>query len=167
MTDFGIYDEWSQQCLQAYGIMRKRRALIKKQLPHIDFGIINQVILLAKLWVEPVYRGQELGLRLMQEARHLFVRPQVFVILKAHPDGEKVTDADCLKLADYYCSSQLLGLKPLSKRVLPGCIVGNWWAPYRMTMTRPSGGHMKNSPSVENDSQWISRSSGLRACKMA
>lgn len=67
MTDFGIYDERRKQCLQAYGIMRKRRALIKKQLPHIDFGIIDQVILLAKLWVEPVYRGQELGLRLMQD----------------------------------------------------------------------------------------------------
>lgn len=129
MADFDIYDERSQHCLQAHDIMRKRRALIKKQLPHIDFGIIDQVILLEKLWVEPAYRGQELGLRLMQEARHLFARPQAFVILKAHPDGENVTDADCLKLADYYCSSQLLGLKPLSKRALPGWLVGSWWAP--------------------------------------
>lgn len=57
MADFGICDERSQHCLQAYGIMRKRRALTKKQLPHIDFGMIDQVILQEKLWVEPVYRG--------------------------------------------------------------------------------------------------------------
>lgn len=144
MADFDVYDERSQHCLQAHGIMRKRRALIK-QLPHIDFGIIDQVILLEKLWVEPAYRGQELGLRLMQEARHLFARPQAFVILKAHPDGENVKDADCLKLADYYCSSQLLGLSLYRSGCCRGGLLGTGGPRYRMTTTRPSGGHVRTA----------------------
>jgi ribosomal protein S18 acetylase RimI-like enzyme len=128
---FDVYDERSGHCLEALGIMRKRRAMIKRQLPRIDIDFIEQVILIEKAWVAPTHRGEGLALRLMREAQHVFARPQAFAILKAHPDGEQVSDADCLKLADYYSSDQRLGFKPVSKKALPGWLVANWNAPRR------------------------------------
>ncbi len=103
--------------------------MIKRALPTIEPELISQVLLLEKAEVDPAYRGFGLALRLMREAKHLFARPEAFVILKAHPDGDNVTDADCLRLADYYASDERLSLKPLSKRALPGWLVASWWAP--------------------------------------
>lgn len=127
--DFDVYDSRSGHCVEAYEIMRKRRAMVRRQLPGMDFDLVEQVMLLERACVAPNYRGHGLALRLMREAKHLFARPQAFAILKAHPDGEEVSDADCLRLAEYYASDSLLQLKQLSKRTFPGWLVAEWEAP--------------------------------------
>lgn len=65
----------------------------------------------------------------MREARHVLGRYGLLVILKAHPDGEDVSDADCLKLAKYYQSHKQLGFVPVSKRTHPGWLLAVWHEP--------------------------------------
>ena len=65
----------------------------------------------------------------MREARHVLGRYGLLVILKAHPDGEDVSDADCLKLAKYYQSHKQLGFVPVSKRKHPGWLLAVWHEP--------------------------------------
>ena len=125
-SDFYVYDDRSRHCAEAHSIMLRQRRMIKRQLPHIDFEMVDRVVVLERVKVEPAYRGHGLALRLMREAQHLFAHPEAFAILKAHPDGENVSDADCLRLAGYYASDRSLDLKQLSKRALPGWLVANW-----------------------------------------
>lgn len=68
-------------------------------------------------------------MRLMREAQHALGRYGLLVILKAHPDGDKVPNTALLKLAAYYQSDKQLRLKPVSKRKRPGCLVGSWEEP--------------------------------------
>lgn len=87
------------------------------------------ITLLERIWVDPQYRGRGLALRLMREAKHLLGRFGLLVILKAHPDGDKVTGKSLLALASYYQRDKHLGLQPLSKQKLPGWLVAHWDAP--------------------------------------
>ena len=132
---FHLYDARSGHCLEALTIMQKSRSMIKRQLPRLDFDFLERVILLERAWVDPSFRGKGLALRLMREAQHLFARPHAFAILKAHPDraeeGEKITDAQCNRLAEYYGSDTQLGFKALSKKAKPGWMVAQWEAPTR------------------------------------
>ena len=65
----------------------------------------------------------------MREAQHALGRYGLLVILKAHPDGEKVPKKDFVKLAKYYQSDKQLGLVPVSVTKRAGWLVGMWHEP--------------------------------------
>lgn len=52
----------------------------------------------------------------------------MLVILKVHPDGDKVPNT-ALKLAAYYQSDEQPGFKLVSRRKRPGWLVGAWHEP--------------------------------------
>jgi ribosomal protein S18 acetylase RimI-like enzyme len=127
---FDVFDMRSQHALQAFHILVDDAGLIEKALKvnslSDEFGAVAH---LDRMWVDPAVRGRGLGLRLMREAQHALGRYGLLVILKAHPDGDKVLNTAHLKLAAYYQSDKQLGFKPVSKRKRPGWLVGSWEEP--------------------------------------
>ncbi|MCK3780189.1 GNAT family N-acetyltransferase [Ensifer sesbaniae] len=127
---FDVFDMRSQHAYQAFRVLVDDATLIEKALKvdslSDEFGAIAH---LDRMWVDPTVRGRGLGLRLMREAQHALGRYGLLVILKAHPDGNKVPNAALLRLAAYYQSDKQLGFKPVSKRKRPGWLVGSWHEP--------------------------------------
>lgn len=81
------------------------------------------------VWVDQSLRRQGLVLRLMREAHHMLGRFGLIAMIKAHPDGENVTDTDCVKLAKYYQSDKQLGFSALSETTHRGWLVSYWGKP--------------------------------------
>jgi GNAT superfamily N-acetyltransferase len=126
----GAFDERSVHATEAYSILVNQRPLIANALPKTDLlDRGNGVALLERAHVLPEYRGKALTLRLMREAKHTIGRYGLLVILKAHPDGDEISDVETLRLATYYTSDKRLGFKALSKKRLPGWLVANWDEP--------------------------------------
>lgn len=63
----------------------------------------------------PEFRGKGFGLLLMREVKHVLALTSSLILLKAHPDGREVSDADCRRLAKHYQSDERLGPKAISK----------------------------------------------------
>ncbi|MDP1730674.1 MAG: GNAT family N-acetyltransferase [Devosia sp.] len=125
-----IFDARSGHADQAYRLLVTKRALIGNALPGsrlLETG--SAVAHLERVWVHRQHRGQGLALRLMREARHLFGRYGLLVMLRAYPDGDEVDTDQVLRLADYYASDRSLGLEHLSRKQLPGWLVAHWEAP--------------------------------------
>ncbi|WP_245279857.1 GNAT family N-acetyltransferase [Rhizobium leguminosarum] len=120
----------SQHAMQAFHILVDDAALVRKALKVDDlseeFGAVAH---LDRMWVDPAVRGRGLGLRLMREAQHALGRSGLLVVLKAHPDGDKVANTALLKLAAYYLSDKQLDFKAVSKSKRPGWLVGSWHEP--------------------------------------
>ncbi|WP_368517310.1 GNAT family N-acetyltransferase [Rhizobium sp.] len=127
---FDVFDMRSQHAYQAFQVLVEDAALIAKAL---KVGSLSEefsaIAHLDRMWVDPSVRGRGLGLRLMREAQHSLGRWGLLVILKAHPDGDKVPNTSLLKLAAYYQSDEQLGFKPVSNRKRPGWLVGAWHEP--------------------------------------
>lgn len=87
-----------------------------------SFGLV----MLEKAWVHPEYRGNKIALRLIREAKQIFNRKGLFVILKAHPDDGGISDQSCIRLAEYYRSDETLALEHLSRQAAPGWLMGRW-----------------------------------------
>jgi len=127
---FDVFDMRSQHAYQAFQVLVEDADLVAKALKvdglSEEFGALAH---LDRMWVDPSVRGRGIGLRLMREAQQTLGRSGLLVVLKAHPDGEKVPNTALLKLAAYYQSDEQLGLKPVSKRKRPGWLVGAWHEP--------------------------------------
>lgn len=127
---FDVFDMRSQHAFQAFQVLVEDAALIAKALKVESLSEeFFAVAHLDRMWVDPSVRGRGLGLRLMREAQHSLGRWGLLVILKAHPDGDKVPNTALLKLAAYYLSDKQLGFRPVSKRKRPGWLVGAWHEP--------------------------------------
>ncbi|WP_346912430.1 hypothetical protein [uncultured Roseibium sp.] len=128
---FDRFDDRSAHAAEAFEILVERKALIAKtlQVDTDDLEMAGAVALLERAEVEPESRGRHLTQRLMREARHILGRPGLLVILKAHPDGDEISNEQCRKLGDYYCSDSRLGFRPISRRSLPGWLVALWEEP--------------------------------------
>ncbi|TAZ83295.1 GNAT family N-acetyltransferase [Rhizobium ruizarguesonis] len=126
---FDVFDMRSQHAMHAFRVLVDDATLIEKALKGKSLSEFSAVAHLDRMWVNPDIRGRGLGLRMMREAQHALGRYGLLVILKAHPDGDKVPNAALLKLAAYYQSDKQLGLKPVSNRKRPGWLVGSWDEP--------------------------------------
>lgn len=127
---FDVFDMRSQHAYQAFQVLVHDAALVAKALKVASLSDEFQALAhLDRMWVDPSVRGRGLGLRLMREAQHALGRYGLLVILKAHPDGEKVQNAALLKLAAYYQSDRQLGLTAVSRRRRPGWLVAAWHEP--------------------------------------
>jgi GNAT superfamily N-acetyltransferase len=125
-----VFDMRSQHTFDAFRVLVDDRPLVEKAL--MAQGSLDEraaVAHLDRMWVDPSLRGRSIGLRLMREAQHVLGRYGVLVILKAHPDGDKVAKEDFIKLAKYYQSDKQLGLVPVSRTKRPGWLVGMWHEP--------------------------------------
>ncbi|MHC2297960.1 GNAT family N-acetyltransferase [Rhizobium mongolense] len=125
---FDVFDMRSQHAMNAFHVIADDRPLLKRALK-TDFDYLSSVAHLDRVWVDPSLRKRGIALRLMREAQHVLGRYGLLVVLKAHPDGDNVTDADCLKLSAYYQSERQLGLRAVSKKKRPGWLVGVWDEP--------------------------------------
>ncbi|MQW47449.1 hypothetical protein GHK68_35910 [Sinorhizobium meliloti] len=121
-----VFDMRSQHAMNAYHVLADEHALLKKALDTPDLDYLGAVAHLERAWVSPLLRGRKIALRLMREAHQALGRYGLLVVLKAHPDGDKVSKAECLKLAAYYQSDTQLGLRAVSKRKYPGWLVAIW-----------------------------------------
>ncbi|MNE41301.1 hypothetical protein D3C80_1353640 [compost metagenome] len=119
----------SQHAMNAFHVLADEHALLKKALDTPDLDYLGAVSHLNRVWVSEPMRGRGIALRLMREANQVLARYGLLVVLKAHPDGEKVPNAGCLKLASYYQSDKRLGLRAVSKRKFPGWLVAIWDEP--------------------------------------
>lgn len=112
---FTVFDMRSQHAYDAFRVLVDDRPLIDKALKaQGSLDECGAVAHLDRMWVDPSLRGRGIGLRLMREAQHVLGRCGLLVILKAHPDGEKVQKKDFVKLAKYYQSDKQLALVPVS-----------------------------------------------------
>ncbi len=126
---FDVFDMRSQHAMTAFHVLTDDMSLLKKALKTPDMDYLGSVAHLERVWVHPSLRGRKVALRLMREAQHVLGRYGLLVILKAHPDGDKVSDADSQKLAAYYQSEKKLGLRAVSKSTRPGWLVAIWDEP--------------------------------------
>jgi GNAT superfamily N-acetyltransferase len=126
---FDVFDMRSQHAMNAFHVLADEHALLKKALDTPDLDYLGAVAHLERVWVSEPMRGRCIALRLMREANQVLARNGLLVVLKAHPDGEKVPNAACLKLASYYQSDKRLGLRAVSKRKFPGWLVAIWEEP--------------------------------------
>ena len=127
---FEVFDMRSQHAYNAFRVLVDDRPLIEKALKaQGSLDECGAVAHLDRMWVDPSLRGRGVGLRLMREAQHALGRYGLLVILKAHPDGEKVPKKDFVKLAKYYQSDKQLGLVPVSVTKRPGWLIGMWHEP--------------------------------------
>ena len=127
---FDVFDMRSQHAYNAFRVLVDDRPLIEKALE--KRGSLDECAALAhldRMWVDPSLRGRGIGLRLMREAQHVLGRYGLLVILKAHPNEEKVQKKEFLKFAKYYQSDKQLGLVPVSVTKRPGWLVGIWNEP--------------------------------------
>jgi GNAT superfamily N-acetyltransferase len=125
---YAVFDMRSEHAVHAFEILSSDTRLIKKALKTTSLDEYGAVAHLERMWVDPSLRGKGVGLRLMREAKHVLGRYGLLVILKAHPDGDDISDAAKLKLAEYYQSDSSLGLVQLSKKK-PGWLVAAWDEP--------------------------------------
>lgn len=116
--------------MEAFHVLAGERELLEKAMnPSVSWGDCNAVAHLERAWVDPSLRSRGVALRLMREAQHVLGRYGLLVILKDHPDGKGISDADCVKLATYYQSDKQLGFIPVSKRKYPGWLIAVWHEP--------------------------------------
>ncbi len=130
---FEAFDMRSRHAFDTFRIITKRRPMIKRALPRTDVGMIGSFLHLERLEVGEEYRGQELGLRLLREARQTLARSGLLVVLKAHPDGKDTTPAHNIRLGRYYQSDPVCEFVPISDRSEPGWLVADWSDPGRQT----------------------------------
>ncbi|MDX1054157.1 GNAT family N-acetyltransferase [Sinorhizobium medicae] len=127
---FAVFDMRSGHSMEAFRVLADERKLLEKAIkPSASWDDCGAVAHLERVWVDPSLRGRGVALRLMREAQHVLGRYGLLVILKAHPDGDDVSDAECLKLATYYQSDKQLGFAPVSKRKHPGWLLAVWHEP--------------------------------------
>lgn len=127
---FDVFDMRSGHAMEAFHVLADGRRLIEKALKSkASTDGCDAVAHLERAWVDPSLRGRSIALRLMREAQHVLGRYGLLVILKAHPDGQNIADADCIKLAAYYQSDKQLGFVPVSKRKYPGWLIAVWDEP--------------------------------------
>jgi GNAT superfamily N-acetyltransferase len=127
---FDIFDMRSGHAVEAFHILAGERRRWEKALElSPDLASCDCVAHLERVWVAQELRGQGIALRLMREAQHVLGRLGLLVILKAHPDGRDVSDAQCRKLARYYQSDRQLGFAPIADRKHPGWLVAAWHEP--------------------------------------
>ena len=128
---FGIFDMRSAHSMDAFSVLADDQGLLSAALQKKKASLddCDAVAHLERAWVDPSLRGRGIALRLMREAQHVLGRYGLLVILKAHPDGEDIADAQCRKLAKYYQSDKGLGLVPVSSAKRPGWLVAIWDEP--------------------------------------
>lgn len=126
---FDVFDMRNQHAYQAFRVLVDDASLIEKALKVDSLSDeFSAIAHLDRMWVDPTVRGRGrgLGLMLMREAQHPLGRYGLLVILKAHPDGDKVSNAALLRLSADYQSDKQLGFRPMSKCKRPGWLVGSW-----------------------------------------
>jgi len=126
---FEAFDMRSGHAYDTFRIITKRRPMIKRALPRTDVEMIGSFLHLERLKVGEEYRGQELGLRLLREARQTLARFGMLAVLKAHPDGKDTTPAQNIRLGQYYQSDRVCEFAPISDRSEPGWLVADWSDP--------------------------------------
>lgn len=126
--DFDAFDCHSENAAEGYDLLVEERARIEKALGTPDaLEMLDGVVFFERGFVRFEYRGRRLLLHLMREAMHILTMTNPLVLLKAHPDGRHVSDADCRRLAKYYQSDETLGLKAVGSRLHPGWLVATCW----------------------------------------
>lgn len=126
--DFDAFDCHSANAAEGYELLVEERARIEKALGVPDLlETLTGVIFYERGFVAPEFRGKRLVLHLMREVKDILAMSGALILLKAHPDGRGITDADCRRLARYYQSDEALGLKPLASRKHPGWLVATSW----------------------------------------
>ena len=146
---FAMFDMRSGHAAEAFEVLAHHTMLIDEALgPELSLDQCDAVVILERIWVAPEFRGQGLALRLMREAQHVLGRPGLLVLFKAHPEGNAVSVADCLKLASYFQSDPQLNLSATSETLLPGWLVSRWDVPVAhaedqlfFKQNRPKGRH--------------------------
>lgn len=95
------------------------------KLDEDEIDLFQTIVLIEKAEVDEAFRGHRIALRLMREIANIFRNSHVLYLLKAHPTEAslEVTDADCRKLAQYYCSDPALAFKEIDPIELAGWIV--------------------------------------------
>lgn len=127
---FDVFDMRSAHSMDAFHILADDQPLLTSALKSkASLDDCDAVAHLEHAWVDPPFRGRGIALRLMREAQHVLGRYGLLVVLKAHPNGEKVSDAKCRKLAAYYRSDKQLGFISVSTTKRPGWLVAVWDEP--------------------------------------
>jgi GNAT superfamily N-acetyltransferase len=124
---FDVFDMRSGHAMETFHVLADEKPLLRKALGR---GTVleecKSIAHIERVWVDPSLRGRRLALRLMREAQQVLARHGLLVVMKAHPDGDDVSDADCLKLAAYCRSDERLGFVCVSKRRYPGWLIAIW-----------------------------------------
>ena len=95
------------------------------KLDEDEVYLFQTIVLIEKAEVDEAFRGNRIAPRLMREIANIFRNTHALYLLKANPTGSslEVTDADCRKLAQYYCSDPTLAFKEIDLIELAGWIV--------------------------------------------
>jgi hypothetical protein len=127
---FNVFRRRGGEAMKAFQILADEKSLLEERLKSQTLiDDCDCVAYFESVWVDQSLRGQGLALRLMREAQHMLGRFGLIAMIKAHPDGEGVTDTDCVKLAKYYQSNRQLGFSALSETIHPGWLVSYWGEP--------------------------------------
>ncbi|KPB02057.1 hypothetical protein [Ahrensia marina] len=115
--------------------------------------LITRAIYLDKVKVSPEWRGHNLALRLMREARFIFNGKGTIALLRAYPFEEENAALDVqLKLAGYYASDAFCGFKVIDGDRFGGHMAALWdgdvdhcddnpfWEPPQVQTSDPSSG---------------------------
>jgi len=136
---FDVFDSRSSHAVDGLEILCQQQDQIMRALGS-DFETDHffGIAFLERAWIVSKLRGTGLTHRLMREAQHVLSRPDLLVMLKAHPDEadadengisttSKHTSADdCRKLARYYRFDKTLDLRELDRVNFPGWMVALW-----------------------------------------
>lgn len=124
---FDLFDSRDNHAHEAYHLIETEIDRIVTVLGNgADVEAFGGIILLERAFVQEKYRGKDIALRLMREARAVLGGIGRLAILKAHPDGNDINDADLLRLAAYYQKDRVCGFKSVSHTEFPGWLVANW-----------------------------------------
>lgn len=124
---FDIFDMRSDHAMEAFHILADERSLLRKALG--QGRVLEEctcVAHLEQLSVHPSLNGHGVERRLICEAKRVLARPGLLVLMKAHPEGLTVSDADCARHAADYQSDDQLGFIVISQHRYPGWLAGIW-----------------------------------------